>query len=358
MPDENSSSEEELKKQEEEKEQKENEEDEEEFHLHMGKIMQINGFTHISSLSWDKTYDNPTGTSKIELHYPKDKLKNLVKYVYKGASCKAKLRRSTDKEFKVTYIEEIGLDEDGIKAREHYPTEEQKEEVELDEAYQNLLNGDESPQVDNQPKTRSDSDAGIYGFITDVSHSQKGVELEIKDWGYALEDKTKRLSFTGRMRSQVLEEVIKTYGLVPIVDFTGLRDDIINWTNITANDEEDTSSTSGKVIGDDAIEIGNSLASMYSFCKGRASDYETMKQIKCGDCWAWSDALYTELTRIGYTVRIVQYGTSMASNHIRVQIKENGEWIDYPYRQTNIPKLAYNTSGSANGQVILSSEGG
>ena len=230
-------SEEELKKQKEEEEQKENEEDEEEFHLHMGKIMGINGFTHISSLSWDKAYDNPTGTSKIELHYPKDNLKDMIKYVYKGVSCKAKLRRSTDKEFKTTYIEEIGLDEDGIKSREHYPTKEQREEIELEVGYDELVNNVDKTTAEKAeetlPKTRSDSDAGIYGFVTDVSHSQKGTELEVKDWGFALEDKTKKLSFSSMTRSQILEEVIKTYGLVPIVDFTGLRNDVISWSNVT-----------------------------------------------------------------------------------------------------------------------------
>ena len=113
--------------------------------------------------------------------------------------------------------------------------------------------------------------------------------------------------------------------------------------------------SAGQVIGNDAIEIGNSLASMYTFCaKSGAESYEAMKQKKCGSCWAWSDALYTELTKIGYSCRIVEYATSMSNNHRSVQYKnESGQWIDYPYRDTNIPNLAYNTSGSSNGKVIV-----
>lgn len=113
--------------------------------------------------------------------------------------------------------------------------------------------------------------------------------------------------------------------------------------------------SAGQVIGSDAIEIGNSLASMYTFCaKSGAESYDAMKTKKCGSCWAWSDALYTELTKIGYTCRIVEYATSMSSNHRSVQYKnESGQWVDYPYRDTNIPNLAYNTSGSSSGRVIV-----
>ena len=370
MPDENTNNEESSESAEDilnrqrEEQLKEDEEDEEEFHLHMGKIIQINSFFNISSISWDKSYDSPTATSKVEIHYPKDKIKDLIRYVYKGVSCKAKLRRSTDKEFKTTKIEEYGLGEDEIRNREHYPTKEQKEEANAEMNLDELLSDEEQTikeeAEETKPKTRSDSDAGVYGFVTDVNHKQNGTELEIKDWGFALEDKTKKLSFDGRLRSQILEEVIKTYGLVPVVDFTGLRDDIISWNNISqTDDEEEDSGTGGKIIGNDAIEIGNSLASNYGFCAGANSeDYESMKAKGCGSCWAWSDALYTELTRIGYTCRIVQYPTSQSSRHRSVQIKENGAWNDYPYRNTNIPNGAYSTSGSSSGQVIRSSEQG
>ena len=160
------------------------------------------------------------------------------------------------------------------------------------------------------------------------------------------------------LRSQIITEVIKSYGLVPIVDFTGLKDEMISWNNMTSGKSSSgTGSDSGgdgQVIGDDAIEIGNSLASMYSFCAGSGSeDYATMKKKKCGSCWAWSDALYTELTKKGYTCRIVQYATAYADNHRSVQIKNGSEWEDYPYRKTDIPNMAYSTDNSKNGKVIV-----
>ena len=354
----------EEKKKEQEEKKKEDEEKEEEFHPHRGKILGIKPYTQINSVSWDKSYDNPTGTSKTKIAYDKQELKDIVKFVYKGASCKVKIRRSNEPQFTPTLIEETGLNEDEIHQVEHYPTKEQQEEADIYFAQQDLLNQDldktarevaEEKAEKDKPYTRSDGDAGLYGFITDVTHEDNGTELEIKDWGYCLEDKTIKLQFSNLFRSQILEEVIKSYGLVPVVDFTGLKDDIISWSNVTSGDGDNSSdgSDDGKIVGSDAIEIGNSLASKYSFCaKSGSEDYETMKKKKCGSCWAWSDALYTELTKIGYTCRIVEYGTAYADNHRSVQIKEGDSWEDYPYRETNIDKMAYNTDNSKNGKVI------
>ena len=356
----------ELKKREQEEKKNEDEEKEEEFHPHKGKILQIKPYTQINSISWDKSYDNPTGTSKTKITYTKTERDELVKVIYKGASCKVKLRRSNDPQFTPTLIEETGLNEDEIHQVEHYPTKEQKEEAETYFSKQDLLNQDldktarevaEEKAEENKPYTRSDGDAGLYGFITDVTHEDNGTELEIKDWGYCLEDNTQKLQFGNLFRSQIIEEVIKSYGLVPVVDFTGLKDDIISWSNVTSGGGSGSDSSGGSddggVVGSDAIEIGNSLASKYSFCaKSGSEDYATMKKKKCGSCWAWSDALYTELTKIGYKCRIVEYGTAYANNHRSVQIKEGENWVDYPYRETNIDKMAHNTDNSKNGNVI------
>ena len=114
-------------------------------------------------------------------------------------------------------------------------------------------------------------------------------------------------------------------------------------------------SSSGDVaiVGDDAIQIGNSLASKYGFRAGVGSEtYESMKKRGYGSCWAWSDALFTELTARGYTCRIVEYPTSMASNHRSVQIKKDNHWKDYPYKKTKIDKLAWATRGSFKGTVV------
>ena len=257
-------SEDERKKQEQEEKKKEDEEKEEEFHPHKGKILGIKPYTHIGSLSWDKSYDNPTGTSKVTLHYDKQERDEMVKFVYKGASCKTKIRRSNEPQFKTTTIEEYGLSEDEIHQVEHYPTKEQQEEADIYFAQQDLLNSQpneseviklEKQQDETKPYTRSDNDGGLYGFITDVVHDEKGTELEVKDWGYCLEDNTIKLSFNNMLRSQILEEVIKSYGLVPVVDFTGLKDDNISWSNVTQSSKKTTKNSQ---TGDDTTDLKKS----------------------------------------------------------------------------------------------------
>ena len=319
----------------------------------------------INSVSWDKSYDSPTGTSKTKVAYSKEENDENYKFIYKGVSCKVKIRRSNEPQFTATLIEETGLSEDEIKQVEHHPTKEQQEEIDTYYANQDLLNQDinkserekaEEQAEETKPYSRSDNDAGLYGFITDVTHEDNGTELEIKDWGYCLEDNTKKLQFDNLFRSQILEEVIKSYGLIPVVDFTGLKDEIISWSNISSGDGSSSgnSSEDGEVLGDDAIEIGNSLASKYSFCAGSGSeDYETMKKKKCGSCWAWSDAIYTELTKKGYKCRIVEYKNSYVDNHRSVEVNEGGEWKDYPYKKTKIPNLAHATSRLGTQRVIV-----
>ena len=242
-------SEDEQKKKEEQEKEKEDTEKEEEFHPHKGKIMGIKAYTQIESVNWDKSYDNPTGTSKTKIVYNKDDTKENNKFIYKGASCKVKIRRSNDSQFATTGIEEYGLSEEEIVEREHYPTKEQLEDVGILKAQEELANQDldkselekaQDEAFENMPYSRSDGDAGLYGFITDVTHEDKGTELEIKDWGYCLEDDTKELSFSNMYRSQILIEVIKSYGLVPVVDFTGLKDDVISWSNVTQTEETTT----------------------------------------------------------------------------------------------------------------------
>lgn len=112
----------------------------------------------------------------------------------------------------------------------------------------------------------------------------------------------------------------------------------------------DTGNT-GSGMGKDPIAIGNALAKKYGFCSsvvcpnpGGGESYEAMKKSGSGSCYAWSDALYTELNAVGIKARIIQYATSMARNHRSVQINTNGTWEDYPYRSTNISKYARNTS--------------
>ena len=90
---------------------------------------------------------------------------------------------------------------------------------------------EEPPTEPVEPYSRYNVDDTIYGFVTEVTHDSKGTEIEIKDWGYCLEENHIPLGFENMPRSQIMGEVIKTYGLVPVVDFTDLPDEVISWDN-------------------------------------------------------------------------------------------------------------------------------
>ena len=209
--------------------QTDEEEEEPRFHPHKGRILGIKQYTVINSLSFDKGYDSPTGSGKVDLILDD----GAKKYVYSGVSCKLKVRRSTDRQFSDTGIEEVYDKEEDIQLREHYPTPEMLVEnnsllVEKEFGEEDLKDID----VDELLISRSASDDGLYGFVDEVTHSQKGSELSLKDWGLCLEDTSKKLTFPEMFRSELISEVIKSYGLIPIVDFTGLDDDLISWTNM------------------------------------------------------------------------------------------------------------------------------
>ena len=365
---------EDIKKKQKEEEEKESSEKEEEFHPHKGKIMGIKQYTQISSLNWDKSYDNPTTNSKLTLHYSRGDKENINKFVYKGASCKAKIRRSNEPQFTPTSIEETGLSEEEIREREHYPTKEQLEAIGVAEDLEELTSHTNENKTtgellqekleENKPYSRQDNDGGVYGFITDVTHDDKGTELEIKDWGYCLEDNTKKLSFNNMLRSQILEEVIKSYGLVPVVDFTGLKDDTITWTNVTGSDGSSGDSGSYGVNGDGSMTEADMeqiapqlryehLGSGHDPQKG----YDIVMKSKAGDCYdvtAW--AYYCYNFKIGIPCRdIVGKGYGASGTHHVAMIQKDGNWV-FPSWYANVTTNLKVTSEMKSGDYKVSRE--
>jgi N-acetylmuramoyl-L-alanine amidase len=56
------------------------------------------------------------------------------------------------------------------------------------------------------------------------------------------------------------------------------------------------------------------------------------------DCWAMSAYLSSKLSSQGYSVRTLQYATSMSSRHRSVQIYQNGAWVNAP-QYSSLPKI-------------------
>ena len=101
----------------------------------------------------------------------------------------------------------------------------------------------------------------------------------------------------------------------------------------------------------------------YNYALGAgSSSWESMKSCGYGDCWAFSEFIFTRLKERGVGCKIVEYATSMASNHRSVMYKDaDGNWVDFPYREygwnTRYDNMLNNTAGSANGAVISSFDG-
>lgn len=108
-----------------------NEEEEEEwddsdnFTPHKGKIMEIKPYKQIASVSYDKSYDSPTGTGNIDILYSTKDYRTM----YKGVGMKLKLRRTCDEEWSPTGLEEAKYGENEKFFKEHIPTPELLKEL-------------------------------------------------------------------------------------------------------------------------------------------------------------------------------------------------------------------------------------
>ena len=76
----------------------------------------------------------------------------------------------------------------------------------------------------------TDLDECIAGFITEQTFKEDGVDVKISGMSILLEQSL-NFEFTQLPRSQILYEIILSAGLTPIINVTGLDDDIIDFKN-------------------------------------------------------------------------------------------------------------------------------
>lgn len=117
----------------------------------------------------------------------------------------------------------------------------------------------------------NDMDTVILGFITEITWNKNNVDLKINGMDKLLE-KEGKFTFTKTKRSKVITEIIKASGLKAKVDVVGLKDDVIDFTNVSsgsssskANGSSTGSSTIDGVVEDaiqgltDALEIAKAV---------------------------------------------------------------------------------------------------
>ena len=83
--------------------------------------------------------------------------------------------------------------------------------------------------------------------------------------------------------------------------------------------------------------------------------YADMKKHVKGDCWGFSDLIYTMLSKFGVKCKIVQYDTGYAHRSV-LYMNSKGEWVDFPYREygwgERFDNNLNNTPGSKHGSLI------
>ncbi|MBQ2654076.1 MAG: hypothetical protein IJF83_11010 [Methanobrevibacter sp.] len=111
--------------------------------------------------------------------------------------------------------------------------------------------------------------------------------------------------------------------------------------NMTANPK-----TLKAVSSDDVLKSVAQKLKKYSYKLGAGvSTYSAMKKAGHGDCWAFSDAIFTELKKLKVSCRICQYATSESNNHRSVVYKNaNNQWVNFPYKKYGFSRMLYPTS--------------
>lgn len=197
------SSDKDKKKKEEEKteeedgeEEEEVEENEEGFTLHQGEIQEIYYYPNLHTLSWDHDYEELSNNGSCEIPYHETDLKQC-------------------------YL--------GVRLCLRVDWEEY-----------------------NETRVLKELPEAILGFITEERFSNALTELTLSGMD-KLTEKEYQFEFTQMKRSEIIIEMIKTAGLIPEVDVTGLQDDIIDYSNISSSGDDDSGSTGGEGADIDSL---------------------------------------------------------------------------------------------------------
>lgn len=115
-------------------------------------------------------------------------------------------------------------------------------------------------------------------FIEDLTFSEDGTQLSCKGADVLLEEEY-QFEFTQMKRSKILEEMIKTAGLEPVVDPTGLIDDVIDYTNVSKSDDD-----SGSGADSDSTDLNKLVKNAIKGKKGKREKAEAVHNALRDSC--------------------------------------------------------------------------
>ena len=113
-----------------------------------------------------------------------------------------------------------------------------------------------------------------------------------------------------------------------------------------------------KVSPEEVLKAVASIAKKYTYSRRSSTTYSAMKKSGKGDCHAFSDLIYTELSKYGVSCRICEYKTSLSSTHRSVIYKDaNNKWVNFPYKKYGLNKILYPTSAINVNSYIANNKG-
>lgn len=165
-------------------------------------------------------------------------------------------------------------------------------------------------QSENEIIKWSDLDSALLGFITEQKYSTDKVELKISGMAKLL-DQEKAFTFKKTKRSKIIKSIIESSGLKCKINIKGLKDDSIDYTNVSSSSnsdinsgEEDIDAKVKEIIGNETDDYQkmilihewlreNNNYSGYE-CSQKSSASECLKSLKnnCADTSWLSCAMY------------------------------------------------------------------
>lgn len=113
------------------------------------------------------------------------------------------------------------------------------------------------------------------GLFNDVKHSNREINLPFVDYGVLLEQNAV-MSFTQKKRSEIMREIVKAAGLIPIIDFTGVKDDVMDYST-----ESSSADSSG---GDTVTGAGLKSCGYCDLKPGKPNYYKSTVKNYCNSC--------------------------------------------------------------------------
>lgn len=116
--------------------------------------------------------------------------------------------------------------------------------------------------------------------------------------------------------------------------------------------------TGESVNSEDIFKAITKEAFKYKYSlSGNGQSYSQMKKSGHGDCWGFSDLIFTMMKKFGVGCKIVEYRTEYSDVHRSVLYKNSkGNWVDFPYREYKWNKkynnMLNNTGGSKTGRRV------